>query len=115
MSAVSVSTTKLQADITAALAAAIAAGLGVGQTWQNMIASRALNTIYTNTSSKPIFIAITFSSGPFDSAIIVSGVAIMHQSTTTTDSRQSSFVVPSGSSYSISTLGTTLYKWAELR
>jgi hypothetical protein len=33
-------------------------GLGVGQTWQNVIGSRALNTYYTNTTGKPIQLAV---------------------------------------------------------
>ncbi len=35
-----------------------ASQLGVGQTWQNVKASRAVNTVYQNTSGKPIVVAI---------------------------------------------------------
>jgi hypothetical protein len=33
--------------------------LGVGQTWQDMTISRALNTTYQNTTGRPIFIALS--------------------------------------------------------
>lgn len=34
--------------------------LGVGQTWQNVISSRAQTTEYQNTTSKPIMVSISF-------------------------------------------------------
>ena len=37
--------------------------LGVGQTWQNMTSSRVKNTIYQNTTGRPIYIALTTSAG----------------------------------------------------
>ncbi|MCI4436264.1 MAG: hypothetical protein JHC33_05565, partial [Ignisphaera sp.] len=37
-------------------------GFGYGQTWQDMTASRALSTTYTNSTSKPISVAVTIAS-----------------------------------------------------
>lgn len=34
-------------------------GVGVGQTWQNLSASRAITTVYQNTSGSPIYISIS--------------------------------------------------------
>lgn len=36
---------------------------GVGQTWQDVLSSRSLNTVYTNTTGKTIFVAVTVISG----------------------------------------------------
>lgn len=33
--------------------------LGVGQTWTNVTSSRALTTVYTNSTGRPIMVAIT--------------------------------------------------------
>jgi hypothetical protein len=33
--------------------------LGVGQTWTNVTSSRALQTVYTNSTGRPIMVAIT--------------------------------------------------------
>lgn len=45
-------------------AVAGAGGLGIGQTWQDVTASRASNTSYQNTSGKPIAVAITMDGTP---------------------------------------------------
>jgi hypothetical protein len=45
-----------QTDLQSALNAK--SSLGVGQSWQNMTASRALATTYTNTTGKPITVAV---------------------------------------------------------
>ncbi len=54
-------TNTTQAASTAFVLAAIAANsspsLGVGQTWQNVLASRSAGTVYQNTSGKPIIVA----------------------------------------------------------
>ena len=56
---------KAQLDLKATLAEAQAYDLGVGQTWQDMTASRSLGVTYTNTTGKPITISINSNvSGP---------------------------------------------------
>ena len=47
-------------------------GLGVGQTWQDMTSSRALNTTYQNTTGRPIFISLsgTISNGKTMSLLV---------------------------------------------
>ncbi len=50
--------TPTPAQIAAAIAA-IPNGLGVGQTWQDVTASRAMTTVYQNTSGKPIAVNIS--------------------------------------------------------
>ena len=80
--------------------------LGVGQTWQNLTASRAPATNYTNSSGKPIQVAIR--SGTPAPAITVDGVAMDAGSGTV-----ATVIVPNGSVYNLST--GTLISWSELR
>jgi hypothetical protein len=91
--------------------------IGVGQSWQNMIASRALNTVYTNSTGKPIFVSVTLSatsSATFD--LYVSGLEIAKPRLVATDGRASAFaIVPDGSNYSVSFPTGTLTAWVEFR
>ena len=48
------------AQAEAAQAAAIAAGFGAGQTAMQMVASRSLGVVYTNTTNKPLFVLAVF-------------------------------------------------------
>ncbi len=41
--------------------AANAVGIGIGQTWQDLTASRTIGVTYTNTTGKPIFVALYIS------------------------------------------------------
>lgn len=82
--------------------------LGVGQTWQNVTASRSAGVTYTNSTGKPIF--IFFYSGSSGVTIVVDGINIGSMTTATGNS--CGFVVPNGSTYSAATKPTT---WSELR
>ena len=54
-----VTTAKLNdAAVTSAKMATAVQPIGVGQTWQNMFASRAAGTTYTNTTGRPIQIVV---------------------------------------------------------
>ncbi len=106
----------------AAQAAAIAAGLGVGQIWQNMTASRLFATVYTNTTGKPIAISVSI------------GVTVGTLSITTTDGGgrtlaynygnnvtygtgvSTDAIIPPGGTYRVDKVGTpTFTEWNELR
>ena len=87
--------------------------IGVGQTWTNVMASRALNTTYVNSSEKPIDIAVKFYDNKNnDMRIIVNGsnpvgaFGIGGYITLVA-------TVPAGQSYSAS--GGTLDAWWELK
>jgi len=73
--------------VTSAKMATAVQPIGVGQTWQNVIGSRAKRTTYQNTTGRPIVVAVSFV-GPFTSVlqlwthsasanILVDGVLIM--------------------------------------
>lgn len=98
-----------------------AGNIGVGQTWQNLTASRALGTTYTNSTGNPIVLAIVITVsvadtgyGVFLNASLVDRV----YSNTTNINLNISVIVPAGATYLISkqNAGTgTLYSWYELR
>lgn len=87
-----------------------APSIGVGQTWQDVTASRALGTTYTNTTGKPIMVKVN-SNGSVAITCIVDGVTL---ETAVTGGVKSDFTVPNNSTYSIPS-GAVLGKWAELR
>ena len=95
--------------------------LGVGQTWQNVMASRALGVTYTNSTGKPIVVmarAVNASTG--DLILSVSGVVVGVYSLAVDEANNEygtvSGIVPSGATYSVTTAGTwILSQWSELR
>lgn len=80
-------------------------GLGDGQTWQDVTASRVSGTTYTNSTGKPILVLFTLVvsglSSTFSRSVSVNGVTITNSSTATSGiPLTASVVVPSGSTYS---------------
>lgn len=93
------------------------AGIGVNQTWQNMNASRALATSYTNSTGKPIMVSIT-NQGPTQTtlSLTVSGIVISIGGVDGSGSNNGNSVcgiVPNGATYSCA--GGAFTTWAELR
>lgn len=87
--------------------------LGIGQTWQDVKASRAANTTYTNTTGRPIQVAIQYTVTNGASTALVNGLTIGRIGiTTSTIDGSISFIVPNGSTYSFS---ATASNWLELR
>lgn len=90
--------------------------LGVGQTWQNVSASRALAATYTNNTGRPIQVSVvvfaatgTYSTLSVDGVVIASG-----GNSVSTGSRHSiSAVIPPDSTYTLT--GSSFVYWAELR
>lgn len=93
--------------------------IGVGQTWQDFTASRAAGTTYTNSTGRPIFVSVNSSQASYTyTRATVGGVALPQQGSGAAGYSQFSsvwFVVPSGSTYSVSFTNGTLLQWAELR
>jgi len=94
---------------------------GLGQTWQNVAASRALNTVYTNATGRPIFVTISAqsTSGVGTLQCTVNGAAINGSTAPSVSTTSSAaFVVPPGGTYSAAPFSgnsLTLSLWAELR
>jgi hypothetical protein len=97
-----------------------AAGLGVGQTWTNVSASRAYSTTYTNSTGKPIMVSV-FSSTPAASAAVcsffVNGAFVggFGMSQSGGISNGNTFIVPAGSTYSVTATNFNAPTWNELR
>lgn len=93
----------------------IAPVLGVGQTWQNVTASRALGTNYTNTTGKAIAVSVATSQGAGYTEIIVNGVIAARAAAATGAEPVDTFaIVPPGAVYSVTNPNPLVY-WAELR
>jgi len=112
----------LSSDGTNWVSAAPAPSLGVGQTWQNLIGSRAAGTTYTNSTGKPIFISISGSGQPQNGTmtLAVDGVNLGRQGFQSIQSGVSNAtmtaIIPDGSTYIVSNIsGWSLVSWAELR
>ena len=96
-----------------------ASSLGVGQTWQNMTASRVVGTTYTNTTGRPIQVSIKIRVGSYQSSDLyvgselISGIyADVGGGGSITGAMQAT--VLSGQTYRITSAGLG-FKWSELR
>lgn len=93
------------------------AGVGYGQTWQNVTGSRTASTNYTNSTTKPILVSITSTStsGPTVGGIVDGVTVAVSQNYLAgyTISCNIMFLVPVGSTYSAVITGTAA--WVELR
>ena len=96
--------------------------IGVGQTWQDVTASRAYGTTYTNSTGRPITVVISFGyngSAAVLGQLTVSGVAIqfgqINSAYINVDSGTA--IVPSGATYVFTATSGSLgiSKWLELR
>nr|WP_029978238.1 phage tail protein [Pseudomonas sp. PH1b] len=82
-------------------------GLGDGQTWQNVTASRVSGTVYTNTTGRPIQVQVSINSGAVSATC--GGVTVTNIAYYTT------FVVPAGATYSVTLNNAVSPLWSELR
>ena len=92
--------------------------LGVGQVWQNVTASRAAATDYTNSSGRPIQVIVSTAttSTSNNCQIKVDGLVISEFGISATGNPTShSFIVPAGSVYRLDVANHTLLRWSELR
>lgn len=92
--------------------------IGYGQTWQDVTASRSAGVIYTNTTGKPIFAAISLLGGAVSgvaATMTVNGVQVATVGYGNTQSGQMTAIVPPGGTYGYTQTNTTLYKWTEFR
>ena len=92
--------------------------LGVGQTWQDVKASRVLGTTYTNTTGKPIGVSVSFqSTAQINSAILFVGATVSGQSSGgfTGAIYNLCAIVPPGGTYRATVDFSNVLFWAELR
>jgi hypothetical protein len=89
--------------------------LGVGQTWTTP--ARSLNTQYTNSSGRPIQVAVCVSIVNSTATFLVSGVTVAFgTSGAGVENISACVVVPDGATYEMNTTGPTIQldSWAEL-
>jgi len=92
----------------------------IGQTWQDMIASRALGTTYTNTTAKAIVVAVTTHNtggNDCDLRVDVGGLRVYEEfiaSPYVNSKLTCSVIVPAGSTYRAQSVDV-LTQWFELR
>lgn len=97
------------------------ASLGVGQTWQDLTASRAFATNYTNSSGRPIAVHVhgTSATSQYADLAVTMGSVILQGTNTSFESTAQfvslSFIVPNGVTYNVAGTNATLTKWYELR
>lgn len=101
--------------------------IGIDQTWQNVTASRAIGTTYTNSTGKPIQVSINVNSTSASGGAVIlyiDGVAVATQGAVQNASIATraniTHIIPNGSTYSIANFvsgsaGIGLGSWFELR
>jgi hypothetical protein len=112
----------LKSDGTTWTSGTVTAGIGDGQTWQDVSGSRVHGTTYTNSTGKPIMVSYGISStNGFNKfrAYVGSVLVGSHDEVTpaaTAGGGSVSFIVPNGATYRIDISGSSsrLF-WAELR
>lgn len=95
--------------------------IGVGQTWQDVTATRALTTTYTNSTGKPIMVNVRVTVNSVSTmALSVDSIAVaaVRNDNGSVVSSTLSAIVPDGSTYNVTKSGAgtgTINVWAELR
>lgn len=90
------------------------AGLGYGQTWQNVAGSRLVGTTYYNTTGRPIMVSINTYGAGGAGTLVINGVTVCNYAGTVGVTVPFTAIVPQGASYSAQGDATIAY-WAELR
>jgi len=107
--------------VTVANLATAAKPVGAGQTWQDVVASRAINVTYTNSTGRPIIVSTYAYCGTnqyMELQVDGISVALAGWSSFGAGYVQGtvSAIVPAGSSYIVVSTGiSVLQKWTELR
>lgn len=97
--------------------------LGDGQAWQSITGSRALNTTYTNSTGRTIFVAVAVTGSTVNTAniqVLVNSVIVIDSNigvNSTADVGDYFFPVPAGHTYRVDLLAGSgaLRTWGELR
>lgn len=111
---------KTAADAAAAVGVAAAAAteakaLGIGQTWQNLIASRAISTTYTNSTARPIQVTAAGNVAGATYTLSVDGVPASIVTLVSGQAGACSAIVPPGSTYRLDGTAGIAVTWSELR
>lgn len=102
------------ADVSAAVAAIPVTEIGVGQTWQNVLGSRAASTSYQNTTGRPIAVSLTLDGTGRSVQVSANNVTWVDVAQSSGSKTSMSFIVPASWYYRING-STVINVWAELR
>jgi hypothetical protein len=90
--------------------------LGVGQTWQDVTASRSPGTTYTNTTGRSIQLMILVAdSGSDGITFTINGITLSRGNLPNQGADYISLIIPSGSTYRLVVGSNSITKWLELR
>jgi len=84
------------------------------QTWQIVTGSRVLGTTYTNNTGQPIKVSVIFNPANTSMTLVVSGIVVAYNTSTSAGATSLVAEVPAGATYKADT-NATLNQWAELR
>jgi len=97
----------------------VSKGLGDGQTWKDMTASRSAGVVYTNTTGRSIYLSIsTMNGSPATTstvAMVIDGLVLNYAGSQSNRRSAISAVIPNGSTYKVILMATVLQYWTELR
>jgi hypothetical protein len=87
------------------------------QAWQlfTLGTTRVIGTTYTNSTGRPISVALSYTGANGTTTITVGGILIFSTATGTGYNYQTSFIVPTGNTYVVTDSGSSINRWAELR
>ena len=107
-------------DVVAASAASAASAveaklIGVGQTWQNVLASRAISTPFTNGTGRPIQVMAAGNTAGATYTLSVDGVAASIVTLVAGQAGACNAIVPAGSTYRLDGTAGIAVTWSELR
>jgi len=106
------------ATVTPAKLSTAATPVGVGQTWQNVLASRAFDITYTNSSGRTMCVHAVgvVGSGTQPLTLTTGGMSIRGTAATVTNHAAVTVLIPAGGTYNIASSGmSSLLSWHELR
>lgn len=90
--------------------------IGVGQTRQNVTASRTIGTTYTNSTGKPIFVSITGTNTSGGGLLLSIGGSVAQQFVGGgIIAANISQIVLNGETYIVTSTGGSIYNWIEIR
>ena len=94
--------------------------IGLGQTWQDLFASRSLGVTYTNSTGKPIMMSFAYNApaANISGNVLVNGasVAVLYGNSSSHNYPRAFIVIPPNATYSVSVAGaSTILFWYELR
>lgn len=105
------------AQLKSAVAAQVS-GVGIGQTWQDVASSRAVNTSYQNTTGKPIMANIAYTTSTTANIQVSTNNSTWVTVSQTFQSGYhpvQSVIIPDDHYYKLSGTGLSALRWVELR